>query len=46
MEKEVKQEIWRLYFEEMYSYVELEEHFGYSYPQLRSVIDEEYEELR
>lgn len=37
-----KKEIWRLYFEKMYSYEELERHFKgkYKYCQLKSIIRE------
>lgn len=48
MEQDVKEEVWRLYFEETYSYRELEEHFKgkYKYSQLRSMIDKKYKEMK
>lgn len=44
MKDKVIKEIWELYFDEMYSYEELIEHFNnkYSYAQIRSAIDKKY----
>ena len=41
-----KQKIWKLYFDEFYSYKELEDYFKgkYSYIQLKSVINERYQQ--